>query len=75
MMEYDGHFCHFYRSSSAWILSIFRPRTSTNCGKTCSGVAVAVTVGKVNLGKMMFGTRYDQELPEILQNTTLTTRI
>ena len=67
----NGQFCHFYRSSSAWILSIFLPRTSTNWGSTCSGVAVAVTVGKVNLGKI-WEWWLECVLKETLQNHALT---
>lgn len=67
----NGQFCHFYRSSSAWILSIFLPRTSTNWGSTCSGVAVAVTVGKVNLGKI-WEWWLECVLKETLQNHVLT---
>ena len=39
----------WHLSSSAWTLSTFFPKTSTNCGNTCNGVVVAVTVGNVSL--------------------------
>jgi hypothetical protein len=41
---------HEPQSCSREILSILRPNTSTNCGKTDNGLVVAVTAGKVILG-------------------------
>jgi len=48
-LEFNQEKFHKPLSISAWILSIFFPSTSTNCGRMLSGLVVPETVGNVIL--------------------------